>query len=91
MAVRLREAASLRFDNVYRYTHDRWGEAPADRYITGIFQAFERIKIHGVVSRPIPAEFGVEDSFLRDEHHFAYWRRLLNRLSSNAPERSSEG
>lgn len=58
MAVRLQEAASFRLDDIYRYTRDRWGEAQADHHITGIFETFERIESHGVVSRPIPAEFG---------------------------------
>lgn len=75
-AVRIQEAASLRLDDIYRYTRERWGEAQADRYITGFFAAFERIEAHGVASRPIPAEFGVNGFFFRYEHHFVYWRRL---------------
>ncbi len=76
MAIRVQEAASLRLDDIYRYTRDRWGEAQADRYITGMFEAFERIEAHGVASKPIPAEFGVEGFFFRYEHHVVYWRRL---------------
>lgn len=76
MAIRVQEAASLRLDDIYRYTRDRWGEAQAHRYITGMFEAFERIEAHGVASKPIPAEFGVEGFFFRYEHHFVYWRRL---------------
>lgn len=76
MAIRVQEAASLRLDDIYRYTRDRWGEAQADRYITGMFEAFERIEAHGVASKPIPAEFAVEGFFFRYEHHFVYWRRL---------------
>ena len=76
MAVRVQEAASLRLDDIYRYTRDRWGEDQADHYITGMFEAFDRIEAHGVVSKPIPAEFGVEGFFFRYEHHVVYWRRL---------------
>ncbi|HRO12139.1 type II toxin-antitoxin system RelE/ParE family toxin [Amaricoccus sp.] len=76
MTVRIQEAASLRLDDIYLYTCDRWGEAQADRYITGMFEAFERIDARGVASKPIPAEFGVEGFFFRYEHHFVYWRRL---------------
>ncbi len=76
MAIRIQEAASLRLDDIYRYTRDRWGEAQADRYITGMFEAFDRIEAHGVASKPIPAEFGVEGFLFRYEHHFGYWRRL---------------
>ena len=76
MAVRVQEAASLRLDEIYRYTRDRWGAAQADRYITDLFAAFDRIEDHGVASRPIPAEFGVEGFYFRQGHHFVYWRRL---------------
>lgn len=78
MAARIQEAASLRLDDVYRYTRDRWGEAQADRYIIGMFEAFDRIDTHGILSKPIPAAFEVEGYFFRYEKHFVYWRRLSN-------------
>lgn len=76
MAVRIQQAASHRLDDIYRFTRDRWGEAQADRYVTGLFDAFARIETHGVTSRPIPAEFGVDGYFFRYERHLVYWRRL---------------
>lgn len=75
-AIRVQEAASHRLDEIYRYTRDRWGIEQADRYITGLFEAFGRIESHGVVSRSIPAEFGIDGYFFRYESHFVYWRRL---------------
>jgi toxin ParE1/3/4 len=77
-AVRIQEIASLRLDAIYRYTRDRWGQEQADHYITGLFAAFERIETHEVLSKPIPAEFGVEGFFFRYQRHFLYWRRLGN-------------
>ena len=77
-SVRVQEAASWRLDEIYRYTRDRWGEQQAHRYVTGLFDAFERIESHGVASRPVPAEFGVEGFFFRYERHFVYWKRLSN-------------
>ena len=77
-SVRVQEAASLRIDEIYRYTRDRWGTAQADSYITGLFDAFERIATGGVPSRPIPADFGVEGYVFRYEKHFVYWKRLRN-------------
>jgi len=74
--VRTQETASWRLDEIYRYTRERWGEQQAERYITGLFEAFERIESHGVASRPIPAEFGVEGYYFRHERHFVYWKRL---------------
>lgn len=78
MAVRIQQAASHRLDDIYRHTRERWGDAPADRYITGLFKAFGEIESRGVVSRPIPAEFGVEGFLFRYEKHLVYWRRLSN-------------
>jgi toxin ParE1/3/4 len=75
MAIRVQEAASVRLDEIYRYTRDRWGEAQAETYVTGLFAAFERIERRGVMSRPVPAEFGVEGYFFRYERHFVYWKR----------------
>src|SRR3546814_13459464 len=75
-AVRIQEAASLRLDEIYRYTHDRWGAEQAERYVTGLFAAFEKIETRGVLSKPVPAELGVDGYVLRYERHFVYWRRL---------------
>lgn len=77
-AVRVQEAASHRLDEIYRYARDRWGIDQADRYITGLFDAFGRITTREVASRPVPADFGVEGYYFRYERHFVYWRRLGN-------------
>ncbi|PQV43958.1 type II toxin-antitoxin system RelE/ParE family toxin [Paraburkholderia sp. BL21I4N1] len=74
--IRIQEAASFRIDEIYRYTRDRWGAQQADRYITGLFDAFDGIADHLTPSRPIPAEFGIQGYFFRYEHHFVYWRLL---------------
>jgi plasmid stabilization system protein ParE len=75
-AIRMQAGASLRLDDIDRSSRDRWGAEQADRSITGLFAAFDRIASHGVASRPVPAEFGVDGFFFRYEHHFVYWRRL---------------
>lgn len=77
-SVRIQEAASYRLDEIYRYTRKRWGTEQTDRYITDMFKAFTKIETHEVVSRPVPAEFGVEGFFFRYERHVVYWRRLSN-------------
>lgn len=76
MAVLVQEAASHRIDEIYRYTKARWGDAQADAYIIGLFDAFDKIVTHEILSRPIPAEFGVEGFFFRYEKHFIYWKPL---------------
>jgi toxin ParE1/3/4 len=78
VAVLIQDAASLRLDEIYRYTKDKWGDDQAEKYITGVFEAFERIETFGVLSRPVPAEFGVDGYFFRYHSHFVYWRRLLS-------------
>lgn len=75
-AVRIQEAASHRLDEIYRYTRERWGAEQAERHLTGLFEAFDRIETRGVLSRPVPADFGVEGCFFRYERHFVHWRRL---------------
>lgn len=77
-AVRIQEAASHRLDEIYRFTRARWGAKQADRYITGLFEAFAKIESRGVASKPVPAEIGVDGFFFRYERHFVYWRRLSN-------------
>ena len=74
--VRIQEAASQRIDGIYRYTLERWGADRADAYISGLFEAFDEIASGGVLSRPIPAEFGVNGSFFRYERHYVYWKTL---------------
>ncbi|MBJ6370768.1 type II toxin-antitoxin system RelE/ParE family toxin [Sedimentitalea arenosa] len=78
MAIRIQEAASMRLDEIYRYTRDRWGEAQAEIYITGLFTAFEQIETRGIASKIVPAEFEVQGYFFRYERHFVYWRQLDN-------------
>lgn len=76
--IRIQAGASHRLDEIYRYTLDKWGEEQAAQYVTGLFAAFDRIATHGVVSKPIPAAFGVNGFFFRYERHFVYWRHLSN-------------
>jgi toxin ParE1/3/4 len=77
-AIAIQERASRRLDDIYAYTRGRWGDEEAAKYINGLFTAFEKIAAHGVVSKPIPAEFGVQGFFFRHQRHFVYWRHLSN-------------
>jgi plasmid stabilization system protein ParE len=63
--IRIQERASHRLDDIYRYTHDRWGDSQAEKYINGLFAAFDKIAGHRIVSKPVPAEFGVNGFFFR--------------------------
>ena len=76
--IRIQDAASYRLDEIYRYTRDRWGTQQANRYISGLFEAFDGISDHRTSSHPAPAEFGIDGYFFRYDHHFVYWRWLSN-------------
>ena len=74
--IRVQEAASRRIDEIYRYSRERWGTERADAYVIGLFEAFDRIASGDVLSRPIPAELGVDGYFFRYEKHYVYWKTL---------------
>jgi toxin ParE1/3/4 len=76
MKVTILETASVRFDEIYRYTADLWGDAQAERYLTGMFQAIDGIADGTTRSRAVPASFGVQGFYTRFEHHYIYWHRL---------------
>ncbi len=72
----IQDAASYRIDEIYQYTLNQWGAAQAEVYIAGLFDAFAKVGTHEILSRPVPAEFGVDGFFFRHEKHFVYWRHL---------------
>jgi toxin ParE1/3/4 len=73
----VQHSASCRINDIYCYTFDQWGSVKAESYITGLFNVFENLGTC-VLSRPIPAEFGVNGFFCRYEKHFIYWKYLSN-------------
>lgn len=74
----IQEAASYRIDEIYRYSQDVWGDTQAEAYIRGLFDAFDKIANQTLISRVIPAEFGVSGYFYRYQHHYIYWKRLAS-------------
>ncbi|MDE0407189.1 MAG: type II toxin-antitoxin system RelE/ParE family toxin [Alphaproteobacteria bacterium] len=74
--VRVQRAAALRIEEIYRYSRERRGEAQAESYVTGLFEAFDDIATGAGASRPVPAEFGVEGYVFRYRRHFIYWKTL---------------
>ncbi len=69
-------AATHRIQDIYRYSLERWGKKTADEYINGLFISFNGIIGRNVVSRPVPADFGVDGFFYRYRKHFVYWKYL---------------
>jgi toxin ParE1/3/4 len=77
-AIRVSEKAAARIDSIYAYTLEAWGSGQAEIYLNGLFEAFAGIETGAVLSRPIPAEFGVDGFYFRYEKHFVYWKWLVN-------------
>ncbi len=73
---RVQRVAGDRIDEIYVYTRDRWGEAQAERYVTGLFARFDAIAAREFPWRAIPAEFGVSGFFCTYEKHVIYWKML---------------
>ncbi len=72
----LQDAASFRLDEIYRYSVNKWGQQHANNYIEGLFDTFAKVAKKTVLSRPIPAEFGVSGFYLKYQKHFIYWKYL---------------
>lgn len=43
MVLRIQEAASLRLDEIFRYTQERWGIDQAERFINDLVAAFDKM------------------------------------------------
>ena len=41
--VRIQQRAAHRLDEIYRYSRDRWGDDQAEKNITGLLAAFDKI------------------------------------------------
>jgi toxin ParE1/3/4 len=75
---RVQPGAGDRLDEIFVYTRDRWGEAQAERYITGLFARLAAIAAREFPWRAIPAEFGVRGFFCRYEQHVIDWKVLAD-------------
>ncbi len=75
----VQRAATHRIDDIYLYSVEHWGKEVADDYIQGLFLSFDGIANRTTVSRPIPAEFGVDGFFYRYRRHFVYWKYLSDK------------
>jgi toxin ParE1/3/4 len=74
--INVQNSASLKIDEIYRYTVKTWGKKQAKAYISGLFESFDNIGNSLVISYPIPADFGINGFYFRYEKHYIYWRYL---------------
>ena len=72
----LQDAATFRLGEIYRYSLHQWGQKQADKYIEGLFVTFAEVGEKNVLSRSIPAEFGVTGYYYKYQKHFVYWKYL---------------
>lgn len=70
----LEPTANQALDEIYAYTLETWGDAQAERYLTGLFTRFGDIVARRTPWRSVPPEFEVEAWFCRYEHHVIYWK-----------------
>jgi len=70
------KSASVRIDNIYQTSLNRWGAQQAKNYVEGLFLHFEGIAQEKVILKPIPAEFEVEGYVSRYKKHFVYSKIL---------------
>lgn len=77
--IKVQKSASLRIDEIYRYSLKKWGNKQAKSYINNLFESFNNIESSIVSSYPMPAEFGIDGFYFRYEKHFVYWKYLENK------------
>ena len=39
---------------IWRYTHSQWGLEQADRYLAGLYEAFQKLVANPSLGRPVP-------------------------------------
>lgn len=76
--VQILPAAAQRIGEIYTYTQDKWGDAQAEKYETGLFSAIEAMAYQLPPSRQVSARFGFNGFTFRYERHFVYWRYLAD-------------
>jgi len=75
---KIQNSASIRLDEIYQYTLQKWDKNQAEKYINGLFKVFEQIVKRQILSHPVPAEFNVNGFFVKYKKHFIYWKYLEN-------------
>ena len=73
LGYRLTEAADADIDEIYAWTLETWGEAKADEYFHGLYDAFDRIIDNPYLGTDRP-EFGENIQFIRFKSHRIFYR-----------------
>ena len=71
-------AARLRLIKIWHYTDKTWGEKQADKYISRLYKAIEDAASSKYLWRKVEHEEIVGIYFIRNEHHYIFFRELSN-------------
>jgi len=69
-------------DEIWDYTYKEWGEAQADKYITGLHSHIQKLADKKLLWRPVPkslvlpSDLEMEVFFSRYERHYLFFREL---------------
>ncbi len=69
-------------DEIWDYTYKEWGEAQADKYITGLHSHIQKLTDKKLLWRPVPkslvlpSDLEMEVFFSRYERHYLFFREL---------------
>jgi len=75
-------AADKAQDGIWHYTHEKWGQEQAEKYIMGLHEHIQGLadKILFWRTLPeslvVPADLDVQAYFSRYEHHYIFFREL---------------
>ena len=79
MKYRFFPAADMAQDKIWDYTNNKWGEAQAEKYITGLHRHIEQLAKKQKPWRPlptrlvIPPDLETEAYFSRYEKHYIFF------------------
>ena len=74
----LSPSAEAALDEIYAYTVDRFGEAQADAYLTGLLARVAEIDAGAAHSRALPPELEIDALSCRYRSHVIYWKTLAD-------------
>ncbi len=75
-------AADKRQDEIWRYTHEQWGEDQAKKYIRGLHDHLQKLANKDIPWHPlptgllVPSDLNLSIFFSRYEKHYVFFREL---------------
>ena len=76
----LHARAAEELDRIYSHTVELWGEAQADRYVSGLLSTLESAISQRSTWRTFTTTAGAPIQFIRYEHHYLFFKAEDARL-----------